>query len=64
VTREDLHAFIVARRLSHQAAADLLAESIHTLRKQLYGDIVIGRQTERIIELLDEIAFGSVRPKQ
>lgn len=48
-----LRDWIKDRRLSHQEAADLLAESIHTLRKQLYGKIIIGRQTERIIELIE-----------
>jgi hypothetical protein len=49
-----LHDWIKDRRLSDQEAADLLAESVHTLRKQLYGKIIIGRQTERIIELMED----------
>ena len=56
MTPETLKTWIKSRRLSHQEAADLLAESIFTLRKQLYGKIAIAPQTERIIELLDGIA--------
>jgi hypothetical protein len=56
MTPATLHAWIKGRRLSHKQAAALLAESIHTLRKQIYGTISIGPQTVRIIELLDERA--------
>jgi len=46
--------WIKERRLSRREAATLLAESVHTLGKQLSGNIRIGPQTVRIIELLDE----------
>jgi hypothetical protein len=55
MTSDDLRAWMNARQLRHQAAADLLALPVATLRSQLYhANRPIGAQTERIIELLDD----------
>ena len=53
MTPTTLRAWIKSRRLSHDEAAELLAMSRNSLRKNIYGQNAISRQTKRIIELLD-----------
>ena len=50
-----LRDWIARRGLSHDTAAELLAVSLPTLRKRLYGVRPIGAQTARIVELLDRM---------
>lgn len=50
----DLRAWTKARKLSHQQAADLLGLTLQTFRGKLYRpQRPVGRQTERIVQLLD-----------
>jgi hypothetical protein len=52
MTKDDLRAWIDARRLTRVRAAELLALSVPALDHQLNGYSQVGRQTERIAELL------------
>ena len=54
MTPADLRAWIRRRHLSHEEGAELLAISVNSLRKYLYGVVPIGRQTERIIDLINQ----------
>jgi hypothetical protein len=56
MTATELRAWIKRRRLSHEEAAQLLGLSLDGLRNNLYARRPVSAQTERIVQLLDELA--------
>lgn len=59
MTASELRAWVEARGLTQSEAAALLGLTRNGLQRQLYGERRVGKQTQRIIALLDH---GSAIP--